>query len=221
MKRQIRECCIIPLIWVVFASCSRSPEFNEGTVQDYLAAKKLYTTGDLQKAEVKLQRLTVDSPYFYQGRFLLAKTYYYQKKTAMASEVLQRLLQDEPAHRDAELLYIRLLLGQDKIREAESRIDNLLSYDSEDPRLLYLKALTSQSREKTADTLHYLKQASLFAEEFARVYVDLGRIYYIYDRRRDAEKHISTALHLLPENSFMYRPVSELLKKIQGGKNEK
>jgi tetratricopeptide (TPR) repeat protein len=221
MKRYICMYSIfLPVLWTVLFSCTRQAPVSGETVRNYLAAKELYTSGDLLRAERKLRDFTRGTPSFYQGRLLYAKTLMYREKQAEAETVLLELIEDHPCYREAEMLYIRLLLGRDDLDGAEKRINSLLSYDSTDPRLLYLKARVSQDRDKTADCLRYLQQAALFREEFAGVFLDLGRIYYIHGRNGDADDAVTAALRLLPADSILYRPVRELLIKIRGDNNE-
>lgn len=221
MKRYICLYFIfLPALWTVLFSCTRQTAVSGETVRNYLAAKELYTSGDLLQTERKLRHFTRRSPSFYQGRLLYAKTLMYREKQAEAETVLLKLIEDYPCYREAEMLYIRLLLGRDDLDGAEKRINSLLSYDSADPRLLYLKARVSQDRDKTADSLRYLRQAVLFREEFAGVFLDLGRIYYIHGKNGDAEDAVTAALRLLPADSILYRPVRELLIKIRGDNNE-
>jgi tetratricopeptide (TPR) repeat protein len=221
MKRYICLYSIfLPALWTALFSCTRQAAVSGETVRNYLTAKELYTSGDLPRAERQLRDLTLGSPSFYQGRLLYAKTLMYQKNRSEAETVLLKLIEDYPCYREAELLYIRLLLGKDDLDGAEKRINSLLSYDSADPRLLYLKARVSQYRDKTADSLRYLQQAALFREEFAGVFLDLGRIYYTHGRNGDAEDSVAAAVRLLPSDSILYRPVRELLKKIRGESNE-
>ena len=193
---------------------------QEETVREYLEAKQFYRDGKLNEAETILRKLSGNIPAFYQGRFLLAKALFYQNKAAEAESVMRALLKEEPLYREAELLYIRLLINQNNLAGAEERTDKLLSYDTTDPRLLYLKALIAQNRENTSASLQYLRQAVLFEEEFVRVYLDLGRIYYIYNREKEALTILEKAVGLLSPESFLYTPVRELLLKIEGENDE-
>ncbi len=197
----------------LLTACTRQA-ISEDETAAYLEAKKAYETGDLKHAEENLRQLIPRAPRFYQAHLLLAKSLFYQNKVEEADSVLSGLLKKEPRYREAELLFIRVLIRQEKYEDAEDSVKRLLAYDSSDPRLLYAQALLSDYRNDTADSLFFLKKAALFAEEFARVFIDLGRIYYLYGQDEEANRHLSTAIHLIPEESPLHNPVMQILATI-------
>jgi len=187
---------------------------DEETLERYIAAKSIYIEGDLEKAEEMFRKIVLANPRFYQARFMRAKTVFYLGDHDEAAVLLADILKDEPSYREAEHLYIRVLIGRGELEDASRRLAALLAYDADDPRLHYLQAMTYQANEDIASSLESLHRAALYGEEFSRVYLDLGRIYYIHNADAPALSNIDTCLALLSEKSPLRGPVRKLREKI-------
>lgn len=207
---------IFPIL--IIAGC-RDDGVSDETLKGYLEAKSIYIEGDLEKAESLFRVVTDTSPEFIQARFMLAKTHFFLGKPEEAKTMLTKLVNKNPDYKEAELFLIRILIQNDELDIAKNRIDRLLTLDSGDPRLLYQRAMIFQREEDITSALEYLKKAALFGEEYARVYLDLGRVYYVYQSDEHALRELGKCLVLLDDNSPLRHPVENLTERIieEGG----
>lgn len=203
---------ILPVL--LLAGC-RNGKISEEAVALYLKAKEYYTQGDLDQAESSFREAAAVSDDFYQAEFMLGKTLYFTDKKEEAEELFTRLLRRLPEYREAELFYIRTCMESGKTGEAVRRTEKLLAFDSADPRLLYLRAQLYQLEEDLSASIDYFNKAALFGEEFARVFLDLGRIYYIFGMFEKAEDNVRKSLFLLHEENPLKTPVRKLLVKME------
>ncbi len=207
--------CII----CAFIACSEEKqsiqEIDAEALSNFLQARGSYSKGDLSTAEKEFRRLALNSPSFFQARLMLGKTLFLQEKTTAAEEVLVELLADFPAYREAQLWLLRCLYRSGRLEEAGVRLDALLAYDPQDPRLLYQRALVYEEREELEHALETLSKAALFREEFSRVFLDLGRLYHRFALSDPAVRNLETSLALLPEKSAMRPGVSQILTQLR------
>ncbi len=217
MKRNgsVRIRALTAAVFLVLTAGCRWRTPDEETVGLYLKAKRSYEAGDLAEAKTLFLRITGESTRFYQARFMLGKTLFFLGEYGEAERQLNRTLRLRPDYREAELYLIRLLMYTGRHEEANARLRRLLAVDSADPRLLYIQATVFHREERLAEALEYLKKSALYGEEFARVFLDLGRLYYLFGREEDAARHLETSLALLPEGSVLARPVEELYSRIR------
>ena len=211
MVKTIIAFCIVLCISV--SSCG-SRDITEEHVRSFAGARQVYADGDTAAAEKICREIIKSRKDFDQARLLLARCLFFQERYREAEEQLAALVKRRPAFRDAELLYINLLLETGRSGQAGGMVDALLSLDPLDPRLLYLRALADQADGDLAGALWNLRQAGLFAEEYARVFLDLGRLYYIHRLEGPAFEEIDKALALLPRDSLLRKPVEELKEKM-------
>lgn len=198
----------------LFLSGCGEREIPKEILTAYSTAREAYAAGYLSKAEKVCSEILSRAKGFDQARMLLAKSLFFQDRAAEAEEQVRALLEKRPDYREADVLLIRLLLKTDRAAEARARIDNLLSVDPADPRLLYLRSLAAMEQEDLPMALACLKEASLFSDEYAQVFLDLAGLYYVNRLEGPAVRELEKALSLLSSESLLRRPVEELMDKI-------
>jgi tetratricopeptide (TPR) repeat protein len=191
------------------------PSIPEETLKLYLKGKSAYLDGNIDEAESYFEKSVAASPGFYQAKLMLAKSCFYQGDSEVAASLLAELLERRPCFKGAELMLIRIHLEGHELDKAQKRLERLLSYDATDPRLLSLQARVCREQEDLSGALDFLKQACLFSEEYAHMYLELGRLYYQFGRKAKACGQLETALHLLGETSGLRAPVNRLLETIR------
>ena len=129
--------------------------------------------------------------------------------------MLAELVRREPRYHEAQIWLARIEVQQGETVDAEKRLADLLSYDSQDSRLLYLMAMVKSDQGKLQDAMTYLERAGATEEELARVHIELGRLYYRFGLNDKAHAELSRVLLLLPSTSPLQRSVTELLTQIR------
>jgi tetratricopeptide (TPR) repeat protein len=213
--------CGLYLLIVCLASIScgaiadTGEEVEDSHLSAYLRARKHYAAGRFAEAERELRALTAVSPQLFQAELLLAQSLYFQGKSEEAERRLRHLRKANPCYQAAGLWLARLLRHRGEYAQAGEILDTMLRYDPRDPRLLYLRALVYESKGETEESLASLRKAALFREEYARVYIDLGRLYHRLGVRGQALANLETALALLPRTSSMRPGVKRVNERIR------
>jgi predicted Zn-dependent protease len=205
-------CCCTLLL-----SCSVR-EITDAQLEQYGRGKEAYLRGDLVKAEQTFRGLTKDAPRFYQAGLMLGKTLFFSEKPEEAGGVLAQVVRDHPCYSEAHIWLIRALLDRGETGEtekAEERLDTLLSFNPHDPRLLHLKAAILEERGDIPGALTYLKQTVPAREEYARISLDLARLYYRLGLDGPALEELRVTAALLPEDHALSRPVMTLREKME------
>ena len=206
---------IFLIILASLTSC-RNPVKKEEALSDYLKGKSHYAKGELRPAETLLRDASKKDPRLFQADFLLGKTLFFQEKGEEAGEIFRELIKTHPAYREAETWLVRIDIQEGRLEEAEERLKRLLSYDSNDPGLLYLMAQIYLTRDDLKNAIDFLRKAALFGEEMSKIHLDLGRIYYQFQMEEKALEELNICLHLLPEESLLVKPVLRLIDTING-----
>ena len=201
------------LLITAFFSCKKDRiEVNE--INLYTQAKSSYLKGDLLSAENILNNIYTNNKKFYQAGFLLGKTLYLQEKTPEAYSIFTELIKNFPAFNAAQIWLVRTEMQMDYVEKAEKRLKTLLSFDSQDPRLLYLMAGLYKKNNDIKNALSFYQKAELFGDEFAKIFLETGRIYYKFNMNEKALSDLSRCLSLLSGNSPMFKPVETLIDRI-------
>lgn len=194
-------------------ACSPS-EPPEAAVRRYMKGEDFYLKGQLEAAEAIFHRLAASYSAFYQSRFMDAKALYLLRRSGEAERTLEELVKDYPRYHEAGIWLARIEVERGEFDLADKRLSELLSYDSLDPRLLYLMAEVRRRRGNLNESITYLKKAASYEEEMARVHLDLGRLYYRFGLDVKARTEFDRVLFLLPSQSPLRRPVNVLLSQI-------
>lgn len=198
-------------------SCSVK-EITDAQLKQYGRGKAAYLRGDLAQAEKVFRPLLTEAPQFYQAGLMLGKTLFFLEKPEEAAGVLVEVVRDHPCYSEAHIWLIRALLDRGETGEtakAEERLDTLLSFNPHDPRLLHLKAAVLEERGDIPGALTYLKLAVPAREEYARISLDLARLYYRLGLDGPALEELQVTAALLPEEHPLIEPVLALQKEIR------
>lgn len=203
------------LMVVLGIGCSDDGGLPEEATARYLAAQQLYANGELGTAEERFRDISREFPEFSQARLMHAKTLIVSDRPAEAEPILTDLLAEQTSYREAELWLIRIFLQQDRLGEAAERLDALLAVDPQDPRLLHQRAIVFRREGELSEALDYLRRASSYREAFARVFLDLGSLYYQFGLPEEAAESLDDSLLLMPPDSILRQPVESLLGRIK------
>ncbi len=197
-----------------------NPEIKEEHLAAYLVAKKAYSTGDLNRAIILATELSRQSPLLYQGQLLLGKSLYLTDQYIEADIVLSRLIKKHPAYLEAGLWKARTEIQLNQIDAANSRIEFLLSYNSDDPRLLCLMGGIKEQKGELGQAIDFYKRASLYEEELAKNRLSLGKLYSrmgVYDK---SYIEMNQAKELLESDSPLYKPLNTIIEEIENRINK-
>ena len=198
-------------------SCS-AKEITDAELGQYGRGKAAYLRGELAAAEKAFRALSEEAPQFYQAGLMLGKTLFFLERPEESAEVLGQVVRGHPCYSEAHIWLIRALLGLGETEEtvkAEKQLDALLSYDPHDPRLLHLKATVLEERGDIPGALTYLKLSVSAREEYARISLDLARLYYRLGLDGPALEELQVTSALLPDGHTLLDPVLALREKIR------
>lgn len=200
--------------------CDDNGTISEQILKMYSSAKEEYAAGNLPQAEAALRTIAAEAPNFHRGRFMLAKTVYFQDRADEAVSILETLLEESPEYREAELFLIRLLILGKHHSEAALRTENLLSLDAEDPMLLHFRGMICEQEENLSEAMSYYRKASLACERYARIFLDLGRIYHIFGLPDSAVENLKKCSMLIDSNGGIKKSVDRLIFEIERSKEK-
>lgn len=178
----------------------------------YAKAKETYLRGDLPGAERELSALLARRRDFQQAEFLLGKVYYFEGKLTEAQRTFTILLKRNARYHEAELWLVRIALQQGDTQSAERKLEELLSYDPNDPRLLYLMGSLRQTKGDVKNALELYQRAAAFGEELAKAHLESARLYYQFNLPERALQELRLCASLLSEDSLLREPVASLMQ---------
>jgi predicted Zn-dependent protease len=190
--------------------CQQRPP-SDDLVAQYIAAKDDYAGGDLHKAGQRLEGILARDPGFHQAAFLLGKIYYFEDRPAEARRVFAGLVKRHGKYNDAEIWLTRALVREGAIDAAQKRVEELLSFDQSDPRLLFLGGSLALETNDLKSALELFQRAADFGEELARAHLEIARLYYQFDLPDKALEELALCRSLTSEGSLLRDSVDTLI----------
>jgi predicted Zn-dependent protease len=194
-------------------SCTPAP-IPEQLLMAYAKAKETYLRGDLAGAERELLSLIAQRRDFHQAQFLLGKVLYFQNELGEAERVFTGLLERHARYNEAELWLVRISLQQGDSAGAEKKLHELLSFDPNDPRLLYLMGSLMQARGDVKNALEFYQRAAAFGEELSKAHLESARLYYQFNLPERALQELRICAALISSESLLREPVAKLIQII-------
>ncbi|WP_028975357.1 tetratricopeptide repeat protein [Spirochaeta cellobiosiphila] len=215
-KKWIFILAISSLVFIVLGTILllSSPQVKQEDISHYFEAKKSYTIGDLSGSIKTLEVLNKKSPHFYQAKFLLGKCYYMTDQYEKSEKILTKLMKDNPSYLEAGVWLSRTYIQLNQIDEAQKEAENLLSYNSDDPRLLGLMGNILEKKGDLHKAIDYYQRATLYEEELAKNRLYLSQIYSrlgVYDK---SLSELKKAKSLLENDSPLNKPIKVLQNKL-------
>jgi predicted Zn-dependent protease len=212
---KLRSIWLTILLLGSLAAISCVPEsVPEELLIAYAKAKETYLRGDLAGAERELSALLARRRGFYQAEFLLGKVYYFEGKLSEAQRTFAGLLKRNARYHEAELWLVRIALQQGDTQSAERRLEELLSFDPNDPRLLYLMGSLQQAKGDVKNALEFYQRAAAFGEELAKAHLESARLYYQFNLPERALQELRLCASFLSEDSLLREPVASLMQTL-------
>jgi len=208
------------LISVGLLSCRPRPLADE-LIAEYLAAKDEYAAGNLQNAEQRLTVILARNGDFHQAAFLLGKIYFFQNRSAEARTTFSALIRRYGRYNEAEIWLVRTLVREGAIGEAQKKVEQLLSFDQSDPRLLFLRGSLALESSDLKSALEFFQRAADFGDELARARLEIARLYYQFDLPRKALEELAVCRSLTSGGSLLREPVEKLIATVQKEAEEK
>jgi len=208
------------LVSIGLLSCRPQPLADE-LVAEYLAAKDEYAAGNLQNAEQRLTGILARNGDFHQAAFLLGKIYFFQDRLAEARRTFTALIRRHGRYNEAEIWLARTLVREGAMGEAQKKVEQLLSFDQSDPRLLFLRGSLALESSDLKNALEFFQRAADFGDELARAHLEIARLYYQFDLPRKALEELAVCRSLTSEGSLLRDPVEKLIATVQKEAEEK
>jgi predicted Zn-dependent protease len=194
-------------------ACRPAP-IPEPLLVAYAKAKETYLRGDLAGAERGLSSIIARRRDFHQAQFLLGKALYFQNKLSDAERVFTALLKRHARYNEAELWLVRIALQRGEVMRAEEKLQELLSFDPNDPRLLYLMGSLVQAKGDVKNALELYQRAAAFGEELAKAHLESARLYYQFNLPDRALQELRVCAALISGESLLREPVAKLIQII-------
>ena len=206
--------CLFCALLAATSGCSPF-QVPQDAIKQYLQAEDFYVRGQVEAALAVFSKVAKQHPEFAQARFMQAKSLYMLNRTGEAETVLVDLVRRVPRYHEAQIWLARIEVQQGELDTAEKRLGELLGFDSQDSRLLYLMAQVKTDQGKLQDAITYLEKAGATEEDLARVHLDLGRLYHRFGLENRAHQELARVLLMLPPSSPLQKPVADLLTRIK------
>jgi len=209
--------CAIFLLALVAVLTACSPGMTEKQATAYANAKKMYLSGELDKALETVSAETYSAKRGHQALLLKAKILFLRGDTKKPEKILSDLTKEHPEYTEARIWLARTLLARGEPASAEAVLARALEFNPDDPRLLSLMGNTREIRNDYQQAVEYYSCASLYADDLARTEISLAQIYYRFGQDEQALVHIRRARTLVSENSVLHRPLRAAEKRMTGG----
>ncbi len=210
-------CVLAAVIATITIGCSGSKP-SPADVDAYLNARDLYLHGSVDQAAAVVSRIGSRSRSFHQARLLEGKILFFKGNMVDAEKIFRALTERLAGYAEAQIWLLRALQAQGKTAEAETMLDHALELNPGDPRLLYLAGMLRLGANDINGALDFFRRAQGYGTELAQTYVESARVLYRFGLVDPALADLAVARALLPADSDMRKPVSDLVTRIRGGK---
>ncbi|NOY07784.1 MAG: hypothetical protein GXP33_02950 [Spirochaetes bacterium] len=209
---------LIITVFSVLSNCGKI-NFKKKNIPDeaislYLSAKNSYEKGDFSSAASEFKEIYQKYPAFYQAGFMYGKSQFFLGNTSGAGLIFKNLYGKFPGFTDAGFWQARVLFNSGQSEASGKLLKKLLSFQPDNPEILYQLALISLEKNRIPDALSFLKKASLFGDRFALVYFQLGRLYHQLGLMQQSAEELSRAEVLLTKKSPLYNSVKLIREKV-------
>ena len=191
---------------------------SSADLDTYVKSRDLYLRGSLDEAAALVSRIESRIKGFHQARLLEGKIFFFQGNMEASERVFQDLSKRFKGYPEAQLWLLRALLAQGKTEKAELLLSEVLEKNPGDPRFLHQAGLLRLAADDISGALAYFRRSQEYATEFSQSYIETARILYRFGLLDSALVDLATASSLLPPDSNMRKPVSDLEKRIREGK---
>ncbi len=161
-------------------------------------AYRAYLEHDLDHARELLEEVHRLDRAFLPAATLLGRVAYFQQDYARATELLSRVLEDEPHHMDAAKWLVRGYLQSGEVEAAEEVVRTMREVSSEDPELLLLLAQTSFAAGRVDRAIAATEQALAFRTALAEAALQLAIVYRSAGVPEIGTRYLQTAAALSP-----------------------
>jgi tetratricopeptide (TPR) repeat protein len=196
-------------------SCSRLKPPSDADLVDYAKAAALYAQGRFPQAATAAADLAMRAPEFSAAGVLAGKASYFSGDAKAAIVALERAMKGKTANREAGIWLSRALRSAGEREKASLLVDELLSCDSEDWRVL---SLASQLRADSGDSSGeraFLDRALDSGSGLGLVFMERARFRYASGNLDGARKDLLSALAVLSEGSSAFLAARGILDEIE------
>lgn len=199
---------------MAFVGCAPGKP-DSGDLDTYMKARDLYLHGSVDQAGHLVSRIDSRTRGFHQARLLEGKILFFKGSMGAAERVFKELVNRRAGYTEAQLWLLRTLQAQGKAAEAVKLLDAALELNPADARLLHQAGLLSLARNDISGALEFFRRSEDSAVDLAQSYIESARILYRFGLLDPAITDLDTALALLPADSGMRKPVSDLAQRIR------
>ncbi len=217
MKKFERGMFMTVLLAVMAMSGCLPARPTSADLDTYVKSRDLYLRGSLDEAAALVSRIESRIKGFHQARLLEGKIFFFQGDMQASERVFQDLSKRFKDYTEARLWLLRALQAQGKAEKAELLLSEVLEKNPGDPRFLHQAGLLRLASDDISGALAFFRRSQEYASEFSQSYIETARILYRFGLLDSALVDLATARSLLPPDSNMRKPVSDLEKRIREG----
>jgi tetratricopeptide (TPR) repeat protein len=184
-------------------------------IETYLRALEHYGRADYTEVEEVLTPLCSREPDFYQARMLLAKSRFMAEQYREARAELQDILRRRPNYPQARLWLVRTLLQLGEPEMARELTEELLTFDPQDHRLLYLAGRIAEQLDELPTAIDCYRSAVIAGETAAKPLLALSRMYFRFGELEQAEELLGRASAVAGPDSVISETLRNLRRKLQ------
>ena len=218
----MKKCHFVMLATAVVVAASLSgcsgQKPTRADLDNYVKARDLYLRGSIDESASLVSRISSRTRGFHQARLLEGKILFFEGRMRESESIFKELSNRFPGYAEAELWLLRTLLAEGKTQEAELLLACVLEKNPGDPRFLHQAGLLRLASDDISGALAFFRRSQEYCVELSLSYVETARILYRFGLADPALEDLATARSLLPAESTMRKPVSDLEKRIREGK---
>lgn len=199
---------------LLIQSCKPGPISQEALAL-FADGKVAYQQGDLEYARDTFIEVLSMRQDFTEAAVMLGKSCYFLEEFDSAIEFLSEKWKKYPQWYEAGYWLGRSYMAKEEYLKAEEVWLKLLSYNSQDFRVLHQSGLLKMSQGDYLKAMEYLKKSLLQRNELAQTGLTLGQIYYSQDMLPEAVDALKNVISIGDGKSPVTEAAQQILEVIQ------
>jgi tetratricopeptide (TPR) repeat protein len=182
------------------SSCNKASSSREAE-STYIAAVEAYSVENYVLALDNVNKVLEQDRNFHQALLLKGKILFFTDKLNDDELIFSNLTRKYPQYTESRIWYIRSLILSNKYSEAQTMIEEELSFNASDWRVFYLYSLLGQKTNNYELRLSMDRRAESILTDSAKVYMDLALAWYALGMNDRAYSYLEKANVVIGANN--------------------
>jgi tetratricopeptide (TPR) repeat protein len=211
-----RNWILLAVSLLFFVSCNPMRAPSQQSLEQYLEAQRFYQQQEIESAkDILIEIIKTEKRRFPQATLLLGRIHYLEEEWNQAELLFGDLFEKSPEYHEAGLWLAKTLIQKEDLDSAQSLLEDLLSKDSEDPRLLFQMARIYALMENYSQALGFYNGTNQYSEEIALSHLKMGEIYMLLGDTAKALYEVTKAVETIPPQSEMEDSIISLYRELR------